>query len=188
MKSRARSAKLESARKFAKDKHRHQVRKDGKTPYWHHLRQVVRNLSAIGITDKEILCAGWLHDTIEDTDTDYDDLAAKFGDRAARIVAEVTKDKTLPEREKERAFCEKLSAASWEAQAVKLCDLWANLADIESGYRKERRSRQFTKALRYFVAIKSSLEKNSKRLPRLEKGINEIDKMKKYRTRLIALR
>ena len=111
------------------------IRKDGKTLYWVHLQQVVENLKTIGIKDKEILCAGWLHDTIEDTDTDYDDLKKEFGDRVARIVAQVTKDKSLPEKEREQKFCDRLTTASWEAQAIKLCDLWANLADLESAYK-----------------------------------------------------
>ena len=170
--------KLLEAARFAKRKHRHQLRKDKKTPYWFHLREVVHNLSAIGIKDKDVLCAGWLHDTIEDTDTDYDDLAGKFGARVARIVVEVTKDKTLPEREKERAFCEKLSNASWEAQVIKLCDLWANLADLESGYRDERKKKeQIRKKLRYFESIKTGLGERSRRTPRLEKGIGEINKI-----------
>lgn len=189
MKSRLTREKLAKAYRYAKKQHRGQLRKDEKTPYWFHLRQVARNLSGIGIKDHDILCVGWLHDTIEDTDTDYDDLAEKFGRRVARIVVEVTKDKTLPQREKERAFCEKLSAASWEAQVVKLCDLWANLADLELGYDKDKRLRQVKKTLRYLDAIKSGLAKNSKRFPRLEKGVNEINNiLNKYRIPVVKLR
>ena len=169
--------KLVKAQRYAKKQHRCQLRKDERTPYWFHLRQVVRNLSDIGIKDNDILCAGWLHDTIEDTDTDYDDLEKKFGKRVARIVVQVTKNKTLPQREKEREFCEKLSGASWEAQAVKLCDLWANLADLKSGYFKDKRLRQVKKTLRYLDAIKPGLTRNSARIPRLENGINEINKI-----------
>ena len=170
--------KLDIAKNFAKDKHRHMVRKDGKTLYWVHLQQVVDNLVTIGITDEEILCAGWLHDTIEDTDTDYDDIERRFGDRVARIVAQVTKDKTLPEEEKETKFSEKLSTASWEAKAVKLCDIWANLADLESGYKeKERRMMQIKKKLRYFDAIRGGLARNSAKMPQLKKGIDEINRI-----------
>lgn len=152
------------------------VRKDGRTPYWRHLEQVVVNLRAIGISNTDILCAGWLHDTIEDTDTDFDDIAERFGDRVARMVGEVTKDKTLPQKEKEQKFCEKLSSASWGAQAVKLCDLWANLADLQSGYKEKRkRMEQVKKKLRYFDAVRKGLIRNSSRMPMLDKAIVEIN-------------
>ena len=34
---------VEQARKLAKKKHAHQTRKDGKTPYFNHLKKVVKN-------------------------------------------------------------------------------------------------------------------------------------------------
>ena len=173
--------KLVKAQRYAKKQHRCQLRKDERTPYWFHLRQVVRNLSDIGIKDNDILCAGWLHDTIEDTDTDYDDLEKKFGKRVARIVVQVTKDKTLPQREKERKFCEKLSGASWEAQAVKLCDLWANLADLRSGYKDERKKKeQIGKKMKYFAAIRNGLLEHSSLMPSLNAGFDEVDKILNY--------
>ena len=70
---------INQAQKFAKEKHKHQTRDDGKTPYWKHLQKVVKNLERLGITDESIICAGWLHDTIEDTDTDDDKIRKKFG-------------------------------------------------------------------------------------------------------------
>jgi guanosine-3',5'-bis(diphosphate) 3'-pyrophosphohydrolase len=169
---------LVKAERFARKKHSHLTRRDKKTPYSVHLQQVVANLVTIGIKDKEILCAGWLHDTIEDTDTDYDDLKKDFGDRVARIVAQVTKDKSLPEKEREQKFCDKLEMASWEAQTIKLCDLWANLADLESGYKiKTERVKQIKKKLRYFDAIKRGLAQNLRQTPKLAKGIDAINRV-----------
>ena len=40
----------------------------------------------MGITDQSILCAGWLHDSIEDTSFDYDDVSKIFGKKIAQIV------------------------------------------------------------------------------------------------------
>ena len=51
-----------------------QYRNNNKTPYWYHLRDVVNNLEMMGIDDESILCAGWLHDSIEDTSFDFDDI------------------------------------------------------------------------------------------------------------------
>ncbi len=169
-------SKLEEAMHFAKEKHRHILRKDDKTLYWVHLEEVVNNLRSIGIDYEYILCAGWLHDTIEDTDTDYDDLAKQFGPQVADIVANVTKVKTLPEEEKEKKYIEKISRASWQAQAVKLCDIWANLADMDSGYKEEKdKVKQIEKKIRYFDAINAGLAENSSKIPKLDRAVAEIN-------------
>ena len=68
--------------------HRHQMRKDGRTPYIAHpfrVAMTVRHL--FDIDDPIAIVAALLHDTIEDTLVDYDNLAGKFGDEAARAVA-----------------------------------------------------------------------------------------------------
>src|SRR5436190_896130 len=83
---------------FAARKHQGQLRKDDRTPYFAHpvrVMMIVRD--RWGITDPEVLAAAVLHDTIEDTTTDYDDVVKRFGPRVAQLVALLTKDKRLPE-------------------------------------------------------------------------------------------
>ena len=58
------------ARNFLKKKHTGQLRKNGQTTTFSHLQDVVKNLKKMKVTNREIICAAWLHDTIEDTDTD----------------------------------------------------------------------------------------------------------------------
>ena len=49
------------AREFAKKKHRCQLRKDCKTPYFNHLEQVVARLERLGIKDKDVpVLAGFM--------------------------------------------------------------------------------------------------------------------------------
>lgn len=50
---------------------------------------MVEKLNFFGITDEDIKCAGWLHDTIDDTSTDYDKLEEDSG----QVV--VTKDNSV---------------------------------------------------------------------------------------------
>ncbi len=57
--------------------------------------------------DPFVLAAALLHDTIEDTDTTYDELVEAFGKRVADIVAEVTDDKTLEKSERKQAQLER---------------------------------------------------------------------------------
>ena len=58
--------KLDLSKQYAIKQHKGQYRKNNKTPYWHHLQDVVKNLEMMGIKDESILCSGWLHDSIED--------------------------------------------------------------------------------------------------------------------------
>lgn len=83
------------AMKFAKRKHEKQKDDDGRSYFWVHCF-VVHNildtlLEAIGQKEDENLCAAaLLHDTIEDTDTTYEELVEKFNKDVADLVMEVT--------------------------------------------------------------------------------------------------
>jgi guanosine-3',5'-bis(diphosphate) 3'-pyrophosphohydrolase len=125
-------ALLLKALAFAAHKHRDQRRKDPEaSPYINHpiaLADVLVNEG--GVTDVEVLCAALLHDTVEDTATTPEELAAAFGERVARIVAEVTDDKTLPKAERKRLQVAHAGELSREAKLVKLADKICNLRDV----------------------------------------------------------
>ena len=125
-------ALLLKALAFAAHKHRDQRRKDAEaSPYINHpiaLADVLVNEG--GVTDFEVLCAALLHDTVEDTATTHEELEDAFGERIARIVAEVTDDKTLPKAERKRLQIEHASRISRAAQLVKLADKLVNLRDV----------------------------------------------------------
>src|ERR1700681_1625012 len=90
---------------FAARAHRGQERKDGRTPYASHpfrVCLVVRDV--FGFDDPRMLITALLHDTIEDTTTDYDDLEERYGAEIATWVAYLTKDKRLPDEERERVY------------------------------------------------------------------------------------
>lgn len=76
------------------------------------------------------LQAALLHDTVEDTDTTPTELEAKFGPVVARIVQEVTDDKSLPKRERKRVQVEHAAQCSRQAKLVKLADKLYNLRDL----------------------------------------------------------
>src|SRR5262245_62726076 len=92
---------------FAARAHRHHLRKDGQTPYVSHVFRVgliVRHV--FGVEDPDALAAAVLHDTIEDTTTDFDDLHERFGRRVAEWVALLSKDKRQIDEEREQAYME----------------------------------------------------------------------------------
>src|SRR2546430_1073016 len=101
---------FQEAAAFAARAHRHQTRKDGKTPYVSHLVRVALTVTQVfGCDDPIVLAAALLHDTIEDTTTDYDDLVERFGREAADCVAALTKNMSLPEKEREREYDHRLA-------------------------------------------------------------------------------
>lgn len=132
-------ARLQEAIAFASRSHRNQVRRDGRTPYSSHVMRVMTTCAVVfACPDPVILAAAALHDTIEDTTTDYEDIAEKFGKDVAECVAALTKNMALPEEAREREYDARLAAAPWQARLIKLADVFDNLCDIES-YAPEKR-------------------------------------------------
>lgn len=124
------SGTLFDAIAFAARAHRHQLRKDGVTPYASHAFRVAMVASHVfRIQDENVLAAAVLHDTIEDTTTDYDDLAEAFGTNVADWVANLTKEMLLPEAEREARYHERLAKAPWQVVIGKLADIYDNLND-----------------------------------------------------------
>ncbi|KAJ4947377.1 hypothetical protein JOQ06_009412 [Pogonophryne albipinna] len=129
---------------FAAEKHRNQRRKDPEaTPYINHPIGVARIISHEGgVANIEVLQAALLHDTVEDTDTSFAELEAKFGPIVARIVQEVTDDKSLSKQDRKRQQVEHAAHCSRQAKVVKLADKLYNLRDLNrctpSGWTAER--------------------------------------------------
>src|SRR5580692_11548273 len=95
---------VSEAAELAARRHNGMARKGrGNEPYINHLAEVANLLSAATEgTDAELVAAGWLHDTIEDTQTSREELAQKFSERVAALVVEVTDDMSLAKRERRR--------------------------------------------------------------------------------------
>jgi guanosine-3',5'-bis(diphosphate) 3'-pyrophosphohydrolase len=125
-------AELVAALAFAADKHRNQRRKDAESsPYINHPIELAKILTSEGgVEDMQVLCAAVLHDTIEDTQTSYDELAKAFGREVADVVLEVTDDKSLPKAERKQLQIDHAPQLSRAAKLVKLADKIANLRDV----------------------------------------------------------
>lgn len=170
--------KVESAEFFAKDKHKGMTRKDGVTPYHTHLESVVSYLKSLGVTDEDVLCSGWLHDTIEDTGTTFDELYERFGKRAAILVSSLSKDKKLPRKDRELQYVKQLKDAPIEAKIIKLCDISANLKDLASSkISKNQRKKTINQKLHYLKIIKNDLTESKSNYPKISNliaGINNV--------------
>lgn len=124
--------KIRAAREFAIQAHGDQQRKYTTEPYWHHCGRVANQMIRYcGSTD--IVIAAWLHDTLEDTETAYEELVREFGVEAADIVLEVTNVSRRahglrPMRKRlDRQY---LAGASWKGQMVKCGDTIDNVPSI----------------------------------------------------------
>jgi guanosine-3',5'-bis(diphosphate) 3'-pyrophosphohydrolase len=120
---------VSEAADFAARRHSGQQRKGrGSEPYVNHLAEVANLLSiAADGTDAELVAAGWLHDTIEDTATTREELAQKFGDRVAALVVEVTDDMTLPKQERRQKQIVDAPRKSPGAKLIKIADKISNI-------------------------------------------------------------
>ncbi|MCI0376050.1 MAG: HD domain-containing protein [Gemmataceae bacterium] len=113
--------------------HQGQLRKDNETPYVCHVFRVCLILRDLfGFDDPRMLIATLLHDTIEDTLIDFDDLESAFGAEIALWVSLLTKDKRLPESKREKAYLARLARAPWQVKACKLADLCDNMLDASA--------------------------------------------------------
>ena len=125
-------ALLLKALAFAAHKHRDQRRKDADaSPYINHPIALAHVLSSeAGISNAKVLAAAILHDTIEDTETTYEELRERFGKTIAGVVREVSDDKTLSKADRKRLQIEHAEHLSRRERLVKLADKISNVRDI----------------------------------------------------------
>jgi GTP diphosphokinase / guanosine-3',5'-bis(diphosphate) 3'-diphosphatase len=131
---------ISCAADFAAERHKEQRRKGaGQVPYANHLAEVARLLAAATKgSDAELIAAGWLHDTVEDTATSHEELVSTFGDDVASLVMEVTDDKTLPKETRKLLQVLKTPAKTPRAKMIKLADLTSNLRQLPDSWETKR--------------------------------------------------
>jgi len=138
-----------AAAQFAAEKHAQQRRKGAaQEPYINHLIEVARLIAdSSDQLDPELIMAGLLHDTVEDTGVTKEEIAHKFGPDVASLVAEVTDDKTLPKETRKALQVKNAPKKSLRGQTLKLADKISNLRSIlhspPADWNHERRRQYF---------------------------------------------
>jgi guanosine-3',5'-bis(diphosphate) 3'-pyrophosphohydrolase len=177
------------AQKFAYEKHKNQKRKDGVTPFSEHLEGVVNRLKNLGVANQDVLCAAWLHDIIEHSDTTFDEINEIFGNTISVLVLSLTKDSELAKKERESQYIQQLKDSTPEAKMIKFCDISANLKDIANApISKTQKNKQIKKLFRYLRVIKKELSETKSNYPKIQEltdGINSIGT--KFRQRPIII-
>ncbi|MGD0360478.1 MAG: HD domain-containing protein [Bryobacteraceae bacterium] len=121
-----------AAARFAAERHATQRRK-GRTaePYVNHLLEVAELLARTADQlDTNLIVAALLHDAIEDVGVSREEIAARFGEDVAALVAEVTDDKSLPKETRKALQVENAPRKSPRAQALGAADKIANVRSI----------------------------------------------------------
>ncbi len=126
---------IERAYLFAQEAHKHQVRKSGE-PYFVHPVAVAQTLADMRM-DVASVCAGLLHDVVEDTETALEDIGTQFGSEVAELVDGLTKLNKINFYSKEDRQAESIRkmvvAMSKDVRVllVKLCDRLDNMRTLE---------------------------------------------------------
>lgn len=118
--------------RFAAHKHRDQRRKGSDaSPYINHPIEVAELISRVGeVDDLVVLMAAILHDTVEDTKTEPEEIERAFGAAVRSLVAEVTDDKELEKLERKRLQIKHAPHISDGAKLIKIADKTCNVRDI----------------------------------------------------------
>lgn len=131
----------DKAAEFAQHQHRNQTRLDGSSYFGHcrHVADLARAIASAAYIDQQNLnvdiceAAGYCHDTIEDTNCDFDDVSRATNHEVATIVALVSDDKRLPSQWRHDEYVKVLRVSGKGAHIVKLADIIDNVDDALAG-------------------------------------------------------
>ena len=179
--------KLIKAINFATIAHSGQTRK-GKpdVPYITHPLAVGILLAKVG-SDEDVIIAGILHDTIEDTDVTKAEIVNEFGIDVAQMVNDVTEQDTyLPWADRKRLALEHVPLMSHGSLLVKSADVLHNMTDQLIDYKIEGDSmfKKFhapkEKQKERYIKLVTALDKAwpaNPLLPGLKQTLSQIQKL-----------
>lgn len=127
---------IEKALRTASQAHDGQYRKKTNIPYITHPVAVGMILMKAGYED-QLVAAGILHDTVEDTSLTLADIEKVFGLRIAEIVKGCSEpDKSLPWEVRKQHTIEFLKMSSMDVRSVVCADKLHNIRSITNDYRQ----------------------------------------------------
>ena len=123
------NAKINEAIQYASKAHRGQMLDNSDIDFITHPLEVLNILTSME-AEPDVLIAGVLHDVIEYTDADIEDITLKFGKGVASIVAMLSEDKGLTWRYRKKQLIDRLPLAAKSEQMIILADLVSHLRRI----------------------------------------------------------
>lgn len=145
MRGHSRTQIINDAIRFAREIHKRDYRRDGKTPYFIHPKRVANLVRAVGGSEKQIALA-YLHDTLENYNKGQDIIKKKikalFGVGLLNSVLFLTRNK----HEDYFDYIKKIKRNK-EILLIKLCDMIDNLSDEPT----EKQKKKYIKAITLLV-------------------------------------
>lgn len=127
----ARLPKTSAALAYAQERHAGQRRDADGAPFIEHPAEVAWLLYRAGAPD-DVIAAGVLHDTIEKTGADIDELRSRFGDRTAELVQAVSEDPRIPTYARRKAALrDQVADAGRDALMVFAADKISKVRELE---------------------------------------------------------
>ncbi|HBE45365.1 MAG TPA: phosphohydrolase [Deltaproteobacteria bacterium] len=128
------SERIFNAIEFAAKAHKGQYRKGTNIPYIIHPIRVAKILIESRCPE-DVVVAGILHDTLEDTSVTIDEIREQFGDAVAAIVVSVSEPNKLDAWEIRKRFAiDSLKNAPNEVLLVACADHFDNIVEIEDAF------------------------------------------------------
>jgi len=130
-----RSELVRTALEMARKAHAGQVRNaSGGRPYIDHPLAVATQMAEHGFPD-EVLAAALLHDVVEDSEIEIEDIRDAAGERVADLVAALTDEESIDSyEERKREHRRRVEAAGPDALAVFVADKLTNLEMLRGAY------------------------------------------------------
>jgi (p)ppGpp synthase/HD superfamily hydrolase len=130
-----RSPLVRAAFETAREAHAGQIRNgSGGRPYIDHPVAVAETLSE-HLTGEEALAAALLHDVVEDSELEVEDVSGRFGERVGEIVDVLTDDESLePYAARKSEHRDRVEASDEEAKAIYAADKLTNVRMLRDAY------------------------------------------------------
>lgn len=141
--------KIQKAVSYAAEKHAKQFRNNGReTPYVVHPIGVAEYVIRIGhVYDVDIIVGALLHDVMDETGANYEEIGAYFGMDVVQYVQEMTVDSSLSVKEQQKQQIIQAPNQSKGATVIKLADKLHNMhtlmKDPSKGWTQDRLDHHF---------------------------------------------
>jgi (p)ppGpp synthase/HD superfamily hydrolase len=164
----------ELAKTFAQKKHEGQLRKFSKEQYIEHPIKVSEIIKENKNSHKinELLAAAFLHDPLENTNTNEKELEKNFGELITSLVKELTSEKEMQNQlGKKEYLAKKMETISSWALVIKLADRLDNVSDLNQCSEEFRK--KYAKETNFILTQLKKKRKLSQTHKKLIKKIEE---------------
>lgn len=172
---------IEQAIQFAAIKHAGQMRKSTNVPYISHPFAVAMMLQKSGFR-AEVIAAGILHDTLEDTSATAEEISTLFGEEVLTLVKAASEpEKSLPWEDRKRHTMSLLAQRSNDELAIIIADKLHNLQSIQRDIASEgekvwtRFNRGKEQQAWYYRGIVQAVRKRNEHVPLIDELAKEVD-------------